>query len=239
MSKKPAVKLDSTRAVVYIRVSTDEQHLGPEAQADACQKYAARLGIAIVDTFVDHGISGGAPLDKCPGLQDAIHHLKAKNAGVFLIAKRDRLARDVLKCAVVTKLVEGSGARVVSADGVPEDDEPSSVLFRQILDAFSQYERAMIIARTTAALRVKQRKGEVVGRLPVGFVRDGNRLVRDEAQVTEHMTVRAMAQAIIDDGGSLNDVLNKFIAEGVRYRNVKWSHRKQIKRILDLDLSEA
>lgn len=238
MSKKTVKKLDATRAVVYIRVSTDDQHLGPKAQADACAKYAARLGIAVVDTFIDKGVSGGAPLEKCPALQSALDHLKALDAGVFLVAKRDRLARDVLKSAMVTKLVESYGSRIVSADGVPESDEPSSVLFRQILDAFSEYERAMIRARTKSALQVKIRRGEVVGPMPVGFTRDGSRLVKDPAQVAEHMAVRAKAQAIVDTGGSLNDVLNKFIAEDVKYRNVKWAHRTQIKRILDLDLSD-
>lgn len=239
MPKKISKKLDATRAVVYIRVSTDEQHLGPEAQADACAKYAARLGITVVQTFSDIGVSGGASIDKCPALQSMIDHVRALDVGLVIIAKRDRLARDLLKVGMITNIVNGFGARIVSADGTPEPTDPATVLFCQILDCFNEYDRQMIRARTKAALAVKISRGEVVGRIPVGFVREGNRLVKDDAQVAEHMAVRALAQSVIDDGGTYQDVLNKFVVENVQYRGMKWAHRKQIQRILDLDFSDV
>ena len=45
-----------TRAAIYARVSTSEQ--SPQMQLDALREYAERRGFAVVDEFVDHGVSG-------------------------------------------------------------------------------------------------------------------------------------------------------------------------------------
>jgi len=65
----------------------------------------------------------------------ALAALKEHNASVLLVAKRDRLARDVLVAAMVERLAERTGARVVAADGTAEGDGPEAVLMRRIVDA--------------------------------------------------------------------------------------------------------
>lgn len=237
MAKKTVTALNKTRCLVYIRVSTDEQHLGPEAQAAACQQYVNRLGMTVVETFRDIGVSGAAPLHECPGLQSAVDSLKAHDAGVLLVAKRDRLARDVMKVGMVTQRVESAGAIVVSADGVPESNEPTAVLMRQIIDAFSQFERSLIISRTTAALATKKVKGEVTGNIPLGFVRDGNKLVVDEAGRAQHREVKARVQALLAEGKTYQNVVDLFAAEKVAYLNfTEWKFRSQVARVLERDL---
>jgi DNA invertase Pin-like site-specific DNA recombinase len=237
MTKKTVTALNKTRCLVYIRVSTDEQHLGPEAQAEACRVYAERLGMTVVETFRDIGVSGAAPLHECPGLQSAVDSLKALNAGVLLVAKRDRLARDVMKVGMVTQRVESAGATVISADGIPESNEPTAVLMRQIIDAFSQFERSLIISRTTAALATKKVKGEVTGNIPLGFVRDGNKLVVDEAGRAQHREVKARVQALLAEGKTYQNVVDLFAAEKVAYLNfTEWKFRSQVARVLERDL---
>jgi DNA invertase Pin-like site-specific DNA recombinase len=54
------------RAIIYLRVSTDEQEeagLGPEAQLAACKAMAARMGWEIV-VILEDAMSGGLPLEK-------------------------------------------------------------------------------------------------------------------------------------------------------------------------------
>ncbi len=237
MAKKTVTALNKTRCLVYIRVSTDEQHLGPEAQAEACRVYAERLGMTVVETFRDIGVSGAAPLHECPGLQSAVDSLAAHDAGVLLVAKRDRLARDVMKVGMVTQRVESAGATVISADGVPESNEPTAVLMRQIIDAFSQFERSLIISRTKGALAAKKVKGEVTGNIPLGFVRDGNKLVVDEAGRAQHREVKARVQALLAEGKTYQNVVDLFAAEKVAYLNfTEWKFRSQVARVLERDL---
>ena len=182
MAKRRKKAGDPGLAVAYLRVSTEEQHLGPEAQRSAIEAWASARGVRVVAWFEDRGVSGAAEVARCPGLMDAITEAGAVGAGVLVAAKRDRIARDVMKAAMVERLALREGARVVCADGVGEGDDPASVAFRQMLDVFAQFERAMIQTRTLAAMRVKRARGEFLGEAPIGTRRAGRALAEDGAR---------------------------------------------------------
>ena len=185
------------RAVAYLRVSTREQAdsgLGLDAQRDACLRLAAELGAELSEDsiFVDAGVSGGADLDKCPALLSALDALAG--GAVLLVARRDRLGRDVYRLALVERLADRAGARIVSADGAGNGDDPAALLMRRMVDAFAEYERQLIGARTRAALATKRRKGETTGRAPWGF-RVGADGVTLEPCPEERRIVDAVQQA--------------------------------------------
>jgi len=79
---------------------------------------------------------------------------------------------------VVERLVEREGGRVLAADGTGNGDGPEHQLMRNLINAFAEYERMVIGARTRAALRVKKAKGQRVGAIPYGqrLAQDGRRL---------------------------------------------------------------
>ena len=223
---------DPRKAVGYVRVSKDEQHLSPEAQRAALVGWAARAGAELVAVLVD-AVSGAAPLDKRPGLVAALDALEEHGAGVLLVAKRDRLARDVVAAALVERLAQRAGARVVSAAGEGTDgeaDDPTAKLLRTMIDAFAEYERALIRARTRAALAVKRARGEKTGgACPLGFgvAEDGRTLVpdADEARAVKRArTLRARGVAF----GAIAERLN---AEGVPCRGSRW-HKTTVVRLL-------
>lgn len=169
------MKASTTRnkkiAVAYIRVSTEEQNLGPVAQRDAINAWCAARGITLAVVHEDR-LSGGLPLDKRPVLTTALNSIPEHNAGILLVAKRDRLARDMLACGMIERLVERHGATVMSAAGEGSEDEgPAGMLQRGIIDLFAQYERAMIRCRTKDALGVIRKAGRKTGGpCPSGFV---------------------------------------------------------------------
>ena len=169
-----------TRAVAYLRCSTDRQDLSPDAQRDAIAGWAATNGVEVVAWHEDLGVSGGTELEKRPGLLAATEALRTEQAGLLVVAKRDRLARDVLTAALVERLCERHGARVQSADGAGNGDGPEAALLRTMIDAFAAYERALIRSRTRAALAIKKAKGERVGTVPYGYrPGDGGLLVEE------------------------------------------------------------
>ena len=159
-------KTDPQRVIGYVRVSNGDQQLGPEAQRVALEQWCAAHGGQLVLTCTDRGVSGGAALDQRPGLLAALAAIKKLAAGVLLVAKRDRLARDTLVAAMVERLVERAGARVCTADGMAAGDGPEPLLMRRIVDAFAEYERLTIQARTKAALAVKRSRRERISREP-------------------------------------------------------------------------
>jgi len=163
------------RAIAYIRVSTDRQDLGPDAQRSAIAAWAARVGAEVASWHEDRDVRGATPLEECPALFSALGELG--RGDVLVVAKRDRLARDVVKAALLERDVETRGAAIASADGMGEIPGPEGVLMRRILDAFAEYERAMICARIRAALRVKRERGEPLGQAPYGYRHEGGKLV--------------------------------------------------------------
>jgi DNA invertase Pin-like site-specific DNA recombinase len=222
---------DPKRAVAYVRVSTDRQDLSPDAQREAIERWAKRKRIEVVAVHEDVGVSGGVELDKRPGLLAAIDALPAQDAGVLLVARRDRLARDVLVAAMVERLCERHGARVQSADGTGNGEGPEAALLRGIVDVFAAYERAVIRSRTRAALAVKKARGERVGTIPYGY-----RLAPDGKHVEEDPHEAAVVRRTRElraDGESLRAIGRTLLAEGHTPRSGKGWHVQVLARMVD------
>ena len=124
-----------------MRVSTSEQTLGVAAQRTALKRWCVGHGARRISVFVENGTSGAASFDKRPGLLGALAALGQLRAGVLLVAKRDRLARDTLVAAMAERFAACNDAVVRSVDGISEGVGPEALLLRRIVDAFAEYER--------------------------------------------------------------------------------------------------
>lgn len=160
---------DPTVAIAYLRASTDDQQLGLDTQRAAIEAWAAAHGVRIAVCESDPGVSGGTPLEKRAGLQRAIAALRMHRAGLLLIAKRDRLARDVIIAAMAERAVAREGARLFSVDGIGNGEQPADVLMRTMLDGVAQFEKGIIGKRIKDALATKTARGEYTGALPYGM----------------------------------------------------------------------
>jgi len=206
--------IDPTRAVAYLRVSTDRQDLGPEAQRASILAWAAREGVEVVAWHEDR-VSGASELDDRPALAAALADLRVHRAGRLVVAKRDRVARDAALAAMIDRAVEKTGARIVTADGVACGASPADAFMRSILDAAAAYELALIRERTRAALRAKRARGEASNHPPYGYRVENGRFVRDDAEQAviaavrdlraEGVTLRAIV-AILERRGVLSRV---------------------------------
>lgn len=208
---------DPALVVGYVRVSTEEQALGPAAQREALESWCRAQGARLVAVHEDLGVSGKTEVDRRPGLCAALATLRDERAGVLLVAKHDRLARDVLVAVIAEQLVIASGARLLAADGVGNGDGPEAALMRTIASAFAQYERALIAMRTKVALAEKRKRGEKTGGdVPYGFrlAADGVHLERDEHEAA----AVALAKELRAQGLSLSAIGRRLEAKGHRPR---------------------
>lgn len=187
----------SARAIAYLRVSTEQQAdsgLGLQAQHTAVAAAATRLGLTLTQTFIGAGTSGSLRIEERPVLLEAAAALT--RGDVLLVAKRDRLGRDVIAVALIERLIAKRGARVVSAAGEGTgSDDPSALLRRRLIDSFAEYERLIISARTKSGLAAKRRRGErVSGIAPYGYALadDRVRLV----PVTEEQATLALVRSL-------------------------------------------
>lgn len=220
--------------IAYLRVSTDQQAdsgAGIDAQHDACTKSAGVLA----GVYRDEGVSGSTGLEKRPALLEAIGALK--KGDVLMVAKRDRLGRDPLVVAMIESAVQRKGARIQSAAGEGTDsDSPADVLMRRMIDAFAEYERLIIGARTKAALQAKKARGERTGSIPYGYrlAADSKQLVPD---ATEQEILRVV-QMLRAEGASLRAIAAELTARGFKSRGQAWNP-KTIKSIAEATNGQA
>jgi site-specific DNA recombinase len=227
----------NSRAVGYLRVSTDKQAesgLGLDAQKASVNATAARLGLPLADVFTDAGTSGALAIEGRPVLLDAVGTLK--RGDVLLVAKRDRIGRDVVAVAMIERLVTKRGARIVSAAGEgTESDDPSGVLMRRLIDSFAEYERLIIACRTKSALAAKRRRGErISGAIPYGFTLgvDGCKL---EPLDVEQQTLRVVRQ-LRGDGCSFQAIADTLNERGSQTRagsRWRWQYARNLVQRLD------
>lgn len=216
----------SRNAIAYVRVSTEDQKLGPEAQRAAIESFAHAQGLSIVAWHLDQGISGAAPIDERPALQAALSEARSTRAHL-IVAKRDRLARDAMIAAMAERSL-AKGCSVYAADGSGNGTSPADALMRTILDGMAEYERALIRSRTKAALKAKRARGEAAGKAPYGFESVDGRLVPSE---TEQSTI-ARIKALSAEGLGAKAIVKVLSQEGVFSRAGKPLQRTQVRRIL-------
>lgn len=216
-----------TVAVGYVRASTERQELGPEAQRTELARWAERNAITLASIHED-ALSGGTEIEHRPGLLAALDSVREHRAGVLVVTRRDRLARDVV-IAAIERAAQRAGARVVSADGVGTGDSPAESFQRSILDAVAQFERALIRERTRAALRAKRARGQRAGNVPWGY------RARADGALEEHVlerTISARVRAMRGGGMPLRAIVRALASDGVTGRSGRALSLTQIARII-------
>ena len=217
-------------AIAYLRASKDDQRLSPEAQRASIEAWADREGIRVVAWCVDQGVRSVVPVAERPAMRASLAAIRRHGAGVLVVAKRDRIARDVVLAARVERVVARAGGRVVSVSGEGNGDSPADIFIRTVIDGAAQYELALIAARTRAALAAKRARGERVGSVPFGFAldTDGVRLVHmghEQAAIARARVLRAC-------GLTLRAIAAQLAAEGHVSRRRRRFLAEQVARML-------
>lgn len=230
--RKP--KPNPSLAVAYLRVSTDEQKLGMDAQRSAITAWADRHGITIAAWCEDLGVSGGAELADRPGLLEALEMVRAGKVGRFIAHKADRLGRDAYLTAGIRRDIRKMGAELSLAEGT-NGDSPEALLMATIEDGFAEFERAKIRARTKAALGVKKTRGErISGRLPYGFQLAADGIQLEPCQ-REQEALERMRELRKDGLGGVK-IARTLAAEGFLPRGKAWD-AGNVQRIADAALA--
>lgn len=153
------------RAVVYIRVSTDEQSASIEAQRETCTRLAVQRGYIVLHEYVDENVSGAIPIEKRPALVKALKALADDQADRLIVAKLDRLARNVRVALEIDEdYAQRQGWGILFGD---MDVDTSTAVGKMQLSMFAsvaRFERDRISERTREALAVKRAQGVRLGR---------------------------------------------------------------------------
>jgi site-specific DNA recombinase len=217
------------RAVLYARVSTDEQARSGYSlaqQLEALREYAVREGFQILEEIQDPGQSG-ASLER-PGMDHVRDLVAAGGVSMVLAQDRDRFAREPAYLYLLKREFEEFGTKVRALND-RGDDSPEGELTDGILDQLAKFERAKIAERSRRGKLQKARQGKVVAgpRPNFGFQYNATRdnYVVDQEQM---QTIRRIFREVGAEGKTMYAVKAALDREGVvpplggRYWSLKY-----------------
>jgi site-specific DNA recombinase len=204
------------RAILYARVSTDEQArrgYSMAQQLEALREHAVREGYEIVEEVTDPGQSG-ASLER-PGMDHVRDLVAAERVSVVLAQDRDRFAREPAYHYLLKKEFEERGCKLRALND-HGGDSPEGELTDGILDQLAKYERAKIAERTRRGKLRRAKEGKVVATHTPNYGFEYNE-ARDNYMVNEEemQVVRRIFRMVGVEGHSLNSVKKALDREGV------------------------
>lgn len=218
----------------YIRVSTDRQAddgLGLALQEKAVRAYLHERRARAARIFEDRGVSGA--VEDRPALAELLDELRPGD--VVVVARLDRLARDLLTQEFLLRDIRQRGADLASCSAAEtqylNDDphDPTRKLIRQVLGAVSEFERSLIRLRLQRGRALKaERGGYAYGSPPFGFRAEGGQLVPEP---TEQIALE-VAVRLRGEGRSLREVARALEDAGhASKRGATW-HPATVARLL-------
>jgi len=223
------------RAILYVRVSTDEQARSGYSlaqQIEALRAYAAREGYEVLEEVQDPGQSG-ASLER-PGMDRVRDLVAAGSISVVLAQDRDRFAREPAYHYLLRREFEEYGTKIRALND-RGDDSPEGELTEGIFDQLAKFERTKTAERTRRGMLRKAREGRACSTRPkYGFryneARGGLLIYKPEMKVVEKIFQLAA------EGLGFNAIQNRLLLEGVPTAKGKrvWAMRT-LKKLLTSD----
>ena len=145
--------------VIYYRVSTEKQNesgLGLEAQQQQVKTYLqSKPDAVVIAEYVE--VDSGKKVNRIE-LNKAVADAK-KNKAVLLVAKLDRVARNV---RLFLELLDQVRIEFTDSPNLNNGSSDSRLILTH-LASFAEWEAAKISERTKAALAAKKARGELMG----------------------------------------------------------------------------
>lgn len=152
------------RAALYARVSTRNGHQDPEVQLLALREVAARAGWQIVETYVDHGISGAKGRDKRPAFDRLLKDATRRKFDLVAAWSVDRLGRSLQDLVAFLSDLKAAGCDLYLHVQALDTTTPAGKAMFQMLGVFAEFERTIIQERVHAGLDKARARGKKLGR---------------------------------------------------------------------------
>jgi DNA invertase Pin-like site-specific DNA recombinase len=230
--------MEVSKYIAYYRVSTQKQGLsglGLDAQQEAVARYLGIGASELVGEFVETETGKGADaLAKRPQLRAALEACR-KSGAKLLIAKLDRLARNVHFITGLMEAAKGNGRNAVKfvACDMPEAND----LTIHIMAAFAEHEAKRISERTKDALRAAKSRGKRLGVAGAANLQPNIQMRQAAADGFAHR-MRGQIEGFRLRGLSQRQMVAELNTLGIRTANGSQWSQVQLQRVIKrLDLS--
>lgn len=214
------------KVILYARVSTDEQARSGHSislQIDKLRSWANLFEHEVVAEIVDDGES--AKNLKRKGIRNALEMLTSGRADGLVIAKLDRLTRNLgdWVSLIANYFGEKMGKELFSLGDAIDTTTAGGRLVLNVLLSVAQWEREAIGERTRAALQHKLAKNKRAGEVRYGWslLDDGDTLVPnvDEQQIINRILTNR------ESGKSLRQIADELNRDKIpAKKGGKWTH---------------
>ena len=222
------------KAIGYLRVSSKaqagEDRFGLPSQRAMIEEYCSLHGITITEWFIDDGYSG-ACRDR-PALNRILAG-EVTNPPIqyIVVAKTDRIARDVQLYYALKFLLQQKGIEILSAtEDWSEQDQLTGKILETFLALVAEIERENIKIRLMGGRNQKARGGGYAGgNIPYGYKLSNGEYMIHEAEAEVVRRVFALRRA----GLSLNEITKALEKDGVERRKGGFFTRDNVRSILN------
>ena len=169
-SASPAPPLATRYAVIYCRVSTEEQANGfsLDTQLPPCLALGQREGLTVPEHLIFLEVYTGTTLDR-PKLRQVREAIHDPQVHAHIVYDPDRLSRNLGHQLLLSEELEQAAVRLLIVSH-PLEQGPEGWLFFQMRGAFAEYERAKILERMKRGKMGRAQAGYPEGGVaPLGY----------------------------------------------------------------------
>lgn len=209
------------RAYLYVRQSTLRQVIenteSTAHQYDLRQR-AVALGwpqeqVVVIDQ--DLGLSGASAVDR-EGFQRLVSEVGLGRAGIFMGLEVSRLARRSSDWHRLVEICALSETLILDEDGLYDPREFNDRLLLGLKGTMSEAELHLPRARLNGGRMNKLRRGELVFRLPSGFVHDTQKRVALDPDRQVQQTIRLFFETF-GRVGTAHGIVRTFRIQGLKF----------------------
>jgi len=173
----------SRTAYVYVRQSSAQQVMNNTESTDrqyALATLAGEWGFKQVEVIDDDLALSGTESSKRHGFQRLVAAVSVRKAGIVIGLEVSRLARNNKDWYHLLDLCSLFDTLIADQDGVYNPADPNDRMLLGLKGTMSEVEIHLLKNRLLAGARNKAKRGELIYRLPVGYVKtEGNRIEKD------------------------------------------------------------
>jgi DNA invertase Pin-like site-specific DNA recombinase len=218
------------KVIGYCRVSTEDQsvhgHSLP-AQEQKIRQYADLYGLQVSEIITDAGLS--AKNFNRPGIQTILTMIKKKEVESVIVAKLDRLTRNVRDLADIVELCNKTDTALISVNEHIDTGTAAGRMILNMLGVISQWEREAIGERTSASLQYKKQSGKKYNCHTIyGYSEQDGILNVNEA---EQNNITLMVH-LREQGLSFKAIAERLNTMDIQSRTGNNWHSEQIRRVI-------
>jgi site-specific DNA recombinase len=169
------------RAAIYARVSSDEQREREtiKNQIIAARAYCSQNGYAIVDEYLDDGVTGMIPLDERPAGKRLLLDASRKAFDLVVFKAVDRLGRETIVTVTAMNQLRQHARLHSLSENI--EDTPAGRLWATFSAANAAYGRELILENSKQGMERGAKEGRWLGGIvPYGYKVENRKLVPNE-----------------------------------------------------------